>query len=502
MEKVKFPNQIIQKLQNNAPSYDAGENYGRRGGFYGDSEESAAGYKSICIYVQNGLDEYLDLFKEIAKGVFKIQSNHVNKYPLLVFGFGNTDHLQHEKKFFDFGYLNDSLNSTKVAETIARISGPTPCVPAIIPELFPKTDLRSLYSGKIKIEREDLLIIIGRENEVFLNETLKDKFNEHLKKQVLLVEIGNEGVAFKIKGVEFDFKPIKTIPNRTTMATKTTSFKRNLSTTLIAKLQAEPLYPVLLVDIEKGDLFPAIRHNLIDFYYKGGKLFQYDDRGFQTHIKYAAVIEKGKSDYLTEKELGSYKLSTDFAKNYQRIKENCARYAGVEANGVSEIYHRHSYVGRDSGIVVLDIEVSFKSLDEEKSQDRIDILLYNADEKKLKFVEAKHYSNSEIWSRTVAKVIGQIKRYEGQIGGTNKAPIIAEYNKYIDITNGLFKGTLPHINDIDEKVTLLIFDFDSNQKSGRLKTLITENTNFKGVITNYCIGNIEKISLVNLWNAK
>ena len=101
-DKITFPNYLIQKISRDAPTYQISENYGRRGGYYGDSEEYGKSYKSICIYVQNGLCNETELFKIIAKSIFKIQSNNRRKYPLIVFGFGNTFNLQHENKFFDF----------------------------------------------------------------------------------------------------------------------------------------------------------------------------------------------------------------------------------------------------------------------------------------------------------------------------------------------------------------------------------------------------------------
>ena len=33
----------------------------------------------------------------------------------MVFGFGNTDNLQHEKKYFEFGFANDNYKYKKVA---------------------------------------------------------------------------------------------------------------------------------------------------------------------------------------------------------------------------------------------------------------------------------------------------------------------------------------------------------------------------------------------------
>jgi hypothetical protein len=47
----------------------------------------------------------------------------------------------------------------------------------------------------------------------------------------------------------------------------------------------------------------------------------------------------------------------------------------------------------------------------------------------------------------------------------------------------------------------LIFGFDQDQKTGRLKKLITENSEYSG-IKNYSIGNIKGIVMENFWNAK
>ena len=202
METTKFPSRLINRINQDAPSYQISENYGRRGGYYGDSEEYGSSYKSICIYVQNGLFNEIELFKVISKAVFKIQCDNKRKYPLLVFGFGKTEFLQHEKKYFSLGYVNSWHNANKIAETISRISGNKPVKNAIIPELFPKADIRSLYGGKTKIEQDDLLIIIGNKDEVLLNENLKEKIKNRknkLKKRTLLVELSNQNVDFIYK---------------------------------------------------------------------------------------------------------------------------------------------------------------------------------------------------------------------------------------------------------------------------------------------------------------
>ena len=191
--------------------------------------------------------------------------------------------------------------------------------------------------------------------------------------------------------------------------------KRNLSKTNESKLTSDSLWKnKILNDCMKQDVFLAVRDNIVDFYHKGGRLFCFDGKKFTTHIKYAAVIPKAGKDYLSESELRHYALASKFEKNYGRIKENCKNYSGLEAIGVSELYHRYSYLS-DNNIVVLDIEASFKSLIPGKSQDRIDIVLFNKDTQTLKFVEAKHFSNNELWSKGGSKVISQTKRYNNQI---------------------------------------------------------------------------------------
>ena len=165
-------------------------------------------------------------------------------------------------------------------------------------------------------------------------------------------------------------------------------FRRKLDSSIIDALKNNNLWSEKVEnDCTRQKVFLTIRDNLIDFYHKGGRLFCFDKQRFKTHIKYASVIPKTGKDYLTEPELSDYKLAADFKTNYHRIKENCSNYSGIEAAGVSAIYHKHSYLS-DNNIVVLDIEVSFESFNEEHSQDRIDILLYKKDTKTLQFVEA------------------------------------------------------------------------------------------------------------------
>jgi hypothetical protein len=151
-------------------------------------------------------------------------------------------------------------------------------------------------------------------------------------------------------------------------------------------------------------------------------------------------------------------------------------------------------------VVVLDIEVAFRSDDENKKQDRIDIVLFNKNTRTIQFVEAKHYSNKEIWSTARPRVLFQVKRYETQIAN-QKADIISEYGNLVSTINTVFGVDLPMPIEIEDKVSLLIFGFDENQKKGRLQTGILKNPVYKGTKI-YPKGDIPKVNPETLYNAK
>jgi hypothetical protein len=272
---------------------------------------------------------------------------------------------------------------------------------------------------------------------------------------------------------------------------------------IVEALESQPLWLNLLKkDCEEGTVFIAIRGSKIDFYHKGGRLFSFDGTNFKTHIKYASVIDKDEekeSDYLTEEQLSKRKLISKFESQYARIKENCERYSGAEAKGVSNVYRKHSYLSEADRFVVLDIEGSFKSEDEGRTQDRIDILLFDKKSRTLQFVEAKHFSNKEIWSTKTPRVIGQIKKYEKQIA-MRRDKMIERWTENVKYLNKLFGIRLPSPKSIDEKVTLLIFGYDRDQENGRLKKWIVGNKEFSGIKC-YCRGSTKEITPELLWSA-
>lgn len=277
-------------------------------------------------------------------------------------------------------------------------------------------------------------------------------------------------------------------------------FVRELDEKITSKLKDSKLFnDKLLPDIENGSVYPAIRNNRVDFYHEGGKLFGYDGK-FKTHFKYASAIIS-ENDYLTEEELGQAKVIKDFSQGYERIKKNCALYAGIESKGVSRVYRKYHHFASDSDIVVLDIEVSLESINEKKSQERIDVLLFNKKTQELRFYEAKHFTNSELWARKKQdpKVRGQIKGYEKLIL-EEKSEIVSQYSKYVGILKDLFGCKLPEPENLDDKVALLMFGFDRDQLSGKIRESLLGDGSLDD-IKYYFKGDISSVVIDNLWKS-
>lgn len=262
----------------------------------------------------------------------------------------------------------------------------------------------------------------------------------------------------------------------------------------------------------KGDVFPAIRVDRIDFYHRGGSLFSYSaKRGFTTHHKYASVIlAKSNRPYVTDDSLTAI---PSFAAGYDRIKENCALYSGLEAAGVAEVYGRYSCAKKNPlrRVVVLDIEVSLArhqedGLPEPGSKqrtpiDRIDLLLMDTKTGQLRFFEAKHYSNGEIRAKTgsTPRIVRQIARYQKQLNDSAVyGEVLDAYRAHVAVINSLFSPNipLPQPTEIDPTPRLLVFGFDAMQQKKldvELRTLKSHG------ISAYKIGDISKVNPVTLF---
>ena len=291
------------------------------------------------------------------------------------------------------------------------------------------------------------------------------------------------------------------------------SFKRRFDS--IKVLKEQTLYKkCLLPDIKSGVVFPAVRNNRMDFYYMGGKLFSFDNKNlFSTHLKYASVaIGESLGPYVTEEDIKEISIA-NFVDGYERIKENCAKHSGKEAEGVSQIYGKYSCARSNvDDVVVLDIEVSLRKEDDEYAielnktsragSDRMDLLMFDTVSGELRFFEAKHHSNGDLRARHgKPKIIGQMNRYSSQLqANTVYSEIIDAYKKHVKAINDLLEPDkkLPEPKAINPNPCLLIFGYDSEQKR-KLKDYVGQygDTDFSV----YTIGNIKAVNARTLFSA-
>lgn len=285
-------------------------------------------------------------------------------------------------------------------------------------------------------------------------------------------------------------------------------FSRHVSSAFITALSHEPLFTDFLrPDIEscswKSRVFPAIRNGRIDFYYSGGKLFSYTrGGGFRTNVKYASVLKGIKGDYVSEENLRKARVISDFCDGYKDIKSNCARYSGVEAQGLANVCKRSPFTACRKGrarpsVVVLDVEVAFSRKDQtrqdgepssrdgtnDKKASRPDLLLYDIDNRRLRFYEGKHYSNSELWAPEGHKpaVVVQMERYNKLLGvAQRQQQIIDAYTQYVRAMNTLLGLDLPKPETVDSSVVLYIFGYDSKQ-AAKITTLLIKDGSLKGL---------------------
>ncbi len=243
---------------------------------------------------------------------------------------------------------------------------------------------------------------------------------------------------------------------------------KNIEKTL-EDFKKEDLYiNALKQDIENKKVFIGLRDNAIDIYYGGSKIYTYSKKTFSSHRKFCINADI-KDDYISQNILDKINIVTNPIDNYKLIKDNAKKYAGIEDKGISNLFNQDYFSKKD--IFLLDIEIA---LYDEKSKDRIDLLLLDNTNGELKFVEAKDYTNGELWSKenTKPEVTKQIERYNKRLLDNNYYDnILKEYNKYIAILNKAFNLKINKPKKIIKNTSLYMFGFDQNQKNKIQKSL-------------------------------
>lgn len=265
---------------------------------------------------------------------------------------------------------------------------------------------------------------------------------------------------------------------------------------LLESLQKEELYiKALKQDIQDKKVFMGLRDNSIDFYYGGSKIYSYSKNIFLSHRKFCINADI-KDEYINQDTLNTINIITCPIQNYKLIKDNAKKYGGIEDQGISNLFNQDYFSKKD--IFLLDIEIAFY---DKESKDRVDILLYDNNNQILKFIEAKDFTNKELWAEKNAqpKVVEQIKRYNDRLLNNDYCNnILKEYKKYIAILNNFFEVEINEPKEIIKYTSLYMFGFDENQKI-KIKKLLKDDNSLKD-INYYFNGDAKKTNVEILFN--
>jgi hypothetical protein len=235
--------------------------------------------------------------------------------------------------------------------------------------------------------------------------------------------------------------------------------------------------------VEDDDVFILIRKNRVHVLVNGGLLLQVEySKGklvCKTHEQFLSLRSKENS-YVTlheDKTSQSRRVQglKDLVEHYEKVKRRIKLFTGREKQVVQNL-----------GLCIeeiVDLEVGLEGEKKKgasrKGAQRIDMAGISNDSK-LVFFEVKLFDNSEIRSKGVPKVVGQLKKYDGLLGG-HQGDIIRGYEEQFEMYKKLhgkfFKKRRTRTNsfrdlDIYRKARLIITDFDGSQKEFLYSTIL------------------------------
>jgi len=446
MENTEIPNRIIRKIKSKAPCFSYGENFNRYPGVITEGHETGCQYKNVVIYIQNGHNNKKDFFEKLIKGISKIQSSQSRKYRLFIFGIGNSKQLQHNGKYFDLNYPNIKSQKKKIIEVFSEISQNKKCSKAIIYELFPKSQGKNFYTSRTKINKDDLLIIIGNKNEIFFNEDLKSQLKISIKKHILLIEFNNKEVNYTFYPKELNF-------NNLTNKNNSMTIKRYLSEGNLKRIKNDFKFLINLIDTSFGEFDFAIRDNYFNIYYKGNSLAKVEPKKndfYKVSIN-AKFFDCTKADdtsfYTSKKDSNNIILSNkQLHRFFQRkhLTEFASRIKKVH-NG-EEIDFEQSLITDNLNkekIIIIDRQITDTIL----KRKRLDLLaLKQIEENKYQFLvmEVKLGNNPELKNKVASQLDGYLKHIQAKFYDYKKC-----YEKQFEQKRELGLIKKPAINKIN-----------------------------------------------------
>jgi hypothetical protein len=185
---LSAPYDFMRTAQHRAPSRTTSENWGRSSGGYGDEDSSTSGYGSVLLYVRKGLGRR-DIVEAAVQFARDVQKRAAMRWSIVPLSHGWDGPLKHlgtdvpMRRHPAGSVVEDMIDQTCAMAGDVLDPGRT-----VVTALFPPTDIRSLYRGKTRVERGDLLVFIDL-NEAPLFERGAHEVVQRMRRQVALMSV-------------------------------------------------------------------------------------------------------------------------------------------------------------------------------------------------------------------------------------------------------------------------------------------------------------------------
>lgn len=184
---LRAPSLLVRTARDRAPTRTSSENWGRSGGYHGEDDSSSSGYGSALLYVRRGLG-HPDIVGAAVHFIREVQRRATRRWTLVPLSHGWDGDLRHLGT--DTPMRRDMYSDViarLVADTCAMAGDEAALGRARVDALFPPTDIRSLYRGKTRVERGDLLVFVDIAPPVFGSEARETVLRMHRQVVVMTV---------------------------------------------------------------------------------------------------------------------------------------------------------------------------------------------------------------------------------------------------------------------------------------------------------------------------
>lgn len=235
------------------------------------------------------------------------------------------------------------------------------------------------------------------------------------------------------------------------------------------KLTDCSLYPDLVALVRNGELFPAIRERVMDFYCGGHRAFRRGRDVYKSNDYFLSTSEQRKEGEKS-RDLSFEKLPSrrdDFQEEItlEMILDRCRKKAekdNPEALQLAKTFPFFSFAAvrqdKDAPILI-DVEARFAPLEKGQSRinaDMVDLVFLLPTTKELLFVEGKRRNDSRIrCKKGIPEVVNQVARYREQLT-IRGSQILNAYSQASDAMEAVFGCTFPKPLKILKQVPILV----------------------------------------------